>query len=95
MEISWDPDKAKKNFRKHNIRFSDAESVLSDPYALTLEDAASEGEQRHVTMGTDSLGRILVVVFTYRHNKIRLISARRSTKKERRDYATGIRFQQR
>ena len=90
MEIVWDPNKAKINCQKHKIHFSDAESVLFDPYALTVEDIRSEGEQRHVSIGMDSQGRILAVVFTYRSNKIRLISARRATKKERRYYETGI-----
>jgi uncharacterized protein len=90
MEIIWDPNKAKVNFQNHKIRFSDAESVLFDPYALTIEDITSEGEQRHVTTGMDSLGRILVVVFMYRGNELRLISARRATKKERRHYETRI-----
>jgi len=90
MKIVWDPNKAKINFHKHKIRFSDAESVLFDPYALTIEDTTFEREQRHVTTGMDLLGRILVVVFVYRGNGIRLISARRATKKERQYYETGI-----
>ncbi len=90
MEIIWDPNKAEKNFYKHKVRFSDAEPVLFDPYALTIEDITYEGEQRHVTTGMDSLGRILVVVFAYRGNKIRLISARRAIKKERQHYEIGI-----
>ena len=90
MEIIWDPNKAKINFQKHKIRFSDAEFVLFDPYTLTIEDITSEGKQRHVTIGMDLLGRIVVVVFTYRGNKIRLISARRAIKKERQHYETGI-----
>jgi len=90
MKIIWDPNKAEKNFHKHNVRFSDAESVLFDPYALTIEDITSENEQRYVSTGMDSLGRILVVVFTYRGNKIRLISARRAIKKERQYYEAGI-----
>ena len=90
MEIIWDPNKAKRNFHKHNVRFSDAESVLFDPYALTIEDTTSEDEQRHVSTGMDLLGRILVVVFTYRGNEIRLISARRAIKKERQHYEAGI-----
>ena len=64
--------------------------MLFDPYALTIEDTTSEGEQRHVTIGMDSQGRILVAVFTYRGNEIRLISARRANKKERRYYEAGI-----
>jgi uncharacterized protein len=90
MKSTWDPKKAKLNFNKHNIRFSDAESVLFDPYALTIEDISSEKEQRHITIGMDSMARILVVVFTYREDKFRLISARRATKKERFHYETGI-----
>jgi len=90
MKIIWDPNKAKRNFHKHNIRFSDAESVLFDPYALTIEDTTSEDEQRYVSTGMDSLGRILVVVFTYSGNEIRLISARRAIKKERQHYEAGI-----
>ncbi len=90
MKTTWDPNKAELNFNKHNIRFSDAESVLFDPYALTIEDISSEGEQRHITIGIDSMARILVVVFTYREDEIRLISARRATKKERFHYETGI-----
>ena len=90
MEITWDPEKAAGNYHKHRIRFSDAESVLFDPYALTSEDISSEGEQRHVSVGMDSSGRILVVVFTYRDDGIRLISVRRATKMERRHYEGGI-----
>ena len=62
MEIIWDPEKAKSYFRKHRIHFSDAESVLYDPMALTLEDHDVEGEKRFVTVGTDSMGRIVVAV---------------------------------
>ena len=90
MRTTWDPNKAERNFNKHNIRFSDAESVLFDPYALTIEDISSEGEQRHIAIGMDSLARVLVVVFTYRKDEIRLISARSATKKEIRQYETGI-----
>ena len=90
MKTTWDPNKAELNFTKHNIRFSDAESVLFDPYALTMEDISSEGEQRHITIGVDSAARILVLVFMYREDEIRLISARRATKKERGQYETGI-----
>jgi uncharacterized protein len=57
---------------------------------LTIEDTASEDEQRYVSTGMDALGRILVVVFTYRGNGIRLISARRAIKKERQHYEAGI-----
>ena len=90
MRVTWDPEKAKLNRRKHGIRFSDAEGVLFDPYALTEEDQAADGEQRYVTIGLDSLSRVLVVVYTYRGDDIRLISARRATRKERRSYEKRI-----
>ncbi|MBC8420014.1 MAG: BrnT family toxin [Proteobacteria bacterium] len=90
MKIIWDPDKAKSNFRKHRIHFSDAESVLYDPMALTLEDHDVKGEKRFVTVGTDSMGRIVVAVYTYRGDNIRLISARKATPSERKYYEEGI-----
>jgi uncharacterized DUF497 family protein len=90
MKIIWDPDKAKSNFRKHRIHFSDAESVLYDPMALTLEDHDVEGEKRFVTVGTDSMGHIVVAVYTYRGDNIRLIPARKATPSERKYYEEGI-----
>ncbi len=70
------------NLRKHGIHLSDAEGVLFDPHALTEEDETADGERRYVTIGLDSLGRVLVVVYTYRGDDIRLISAWRATRKE-------------
>lgn len=90
VRIIWDTEKAKFNFRKHRIRFSDAESVLFDPMALTCEDEKSHDEQRFVTIGSDALNRILVVVYTYSGDDIRLISARRAIPKERKSYEKGI-----
>ena len=90
MTIEWDPEKAKANFQKHKIRFSDAESVLFDPLALTREDEDADGEQRFVSIGIDNLNRVLVVVYTFRGDKIRIISARQATKKERECYEEGI-----
>ena len=64
MRILWDAEKAESNFRKHKIRFPDAEFVLFDSMALTREDEQAEGEQRFVTIGMDALNRVLVVVYT-------------------------------
>jgi uncharacterized DUF497 family protein len=50
MRAVWDPDKAKANLDKHGVRFSDAELVLYDPYAVTVEDSAAQGEQRHISI---------------------------------------------
>jgi uncharacterized DUF497 family protein len=90
MDVIWDPDKAKSNFKKHGVHFSDAEGVLYDPYALTIEDKDIEDEHHYVSVGIDYPGRILVVVYTYVNDKIRLISARKAEKHERRDYEKGI-----
>ena len=90
MEIKWNPQKAEANFRKHKIRFSDAESVLFDPMTLTIEDQIIDQERRFLSVGSDALGRILVIVYTYHGNTIRLISARKATPKERKYYEKGI-----
>jgi uncharacterized DUF497 family protein len=90
VNITWDPKKVQSNVRKHGIRFSDAEAVFYDPGALTREDQDIEGEQRFVSIGLDFVGRVLVVVYTYRGEGIRLISARRATRKEIHSYETGI-----
>ena len=90
MRISWDSKKAEANFRKHKVRFSDAESVLFDPLALTLEDQSVSGEQRFVTLAADALGRVLLMVYTEVQGGFQIISARRATPSERRRYEEGI-----
>jgi uncharacterized protein len=67
---------------------ADAEGVLHDPMALTIEDIDAVGERRYVTNGLGSAGDILVVVYTERGGEYRLISARRATRKERKNYET-------
>ena len=90
MRVTWDPNKAEINFKKHKIRFSDAEMVLYDPFAMTLEEHVVATEQRFVTIGYDTVGRIVAVVYSYRADTIRLISARKATQKERKQYEKGI-----
>ena len=85
MEYQWDREKAKGNFKKHNVRFSDAVTVFSDDRALTIEDD-DPGEQRFITIGLDATARIIVVVYTWRGDDIRIISARRATKNEIKQY---------
>ena len=86
MGYQWDPRKAISNVEKHGVDFADAIGVFEDEWALTIKEQLIAGEQRFVTMGMDFLGRVLVVVYTYRNNDIRLISARTATKRERRTY---------
>jgi len=90
VDVLWGPEKARVNLKKHGVRFSDAETVLFDPNALTREDIESKGEQRFVTVGMDALGLILVVVYTCRGEDIRLISARSATKRKIMHYEEGI-----
>jgi uncharacterized protein len=89
MAVAWDPEKARQNLRKHGVRFADAILVLEDPYAITISDPESEpSEMRWVTLGADAQGRVLVVVYTYRGEDVRLISARLAEPHERKEYET-------
>jgi len=81
----WDPRKAAANRLKHGVSFGEAVTALVDDLAVTVEDEA-HGEQRFVTVGASSDGHFLVVVYTLRNDRVRLISARRATSKERRTY---------
>lgn len=86
MNYQWDPKKAASNLRKHGVEFADAIGIFEDDWALTIEEQHIEGEQRFVSIGLDFLGRLIVVVYTYRNDDIRIISARRATKRERKSY---------
>ena len=90
MHVDWDPNKAKANRADHGVSFPDAEVVLYDPNGITREDERAEGEQRFVTVGLDALARVLVVVYTYRDDTIRMIAARKATRNEVRTYERGI-----
>jgi uncharacterized protein len=86
VRFEYDPNKAAANLRKHRVSFADAESVFGDPLAITIEDPHAEGEPRYVAVGLGSAGELLVVVYSVRENELRLISARRATRKERKRY---------
>ena len=73
VSFEWDSAKAWANRKKHGVEFSDAVSALEDESALTMEDVGSYGERRWISLGMDGLGRLLVVVFTWRGDTIRLI----------------------
>lgn len=83
--VQWDPDKAEANQRKHGVDFADAALVLTDELALTMPDSSPD-EERFVTIGSDALGRVLVVTYSWRGDDVRLISARKATRAERRQY---------
>jgi hypothetical protein len=88
VSYEWDLAKAKTNFAKHRVRFADAMTVLEDDLALTIRDPFSdeEEEERWITLGRDALGRLLVVVYTWRGESVRLISARLATARETTQY---------
>ena len=85
MKYQWDKIKATSNLQKHGIEFADAVSVFSDELAITIPENRFD-EERFVTIGTDVFGRISVIVFTWRSEEIRLISARLAERRERKQY---------
>lgn len=85
VTFEWDSPKAASNRRKHRVDFADAVGVFEDPRALTIDDE-HPAEARFVTIGLDSLARVLVVCWTGRSSSIRLISARKATPAERAQY---------
>lgn len=88
MEYEWDPAKASSNLEKHGVDFADAVIALEDENALSMADDHPD-EERFVAMGIDALGRVLVVVYTWRDERVRVISARKATPRERRLYEDG------
>lgn len=87
MNITWDSKKAAANPKNHDgVTFEEAQHVLLDPYALTCEDSDSENEQRFVTLGMGGKNRILLVVYTFREETLRIISAWKAIEPQRRRY---------
>jgi uncharacterized DUF497 family protein len=85
--FEWDESgKAGINFRKHGVRMPEAIPVFDDPYAITITDDESGIEQRFITLGIGATGRLLVVVYTWRGENIRIISARCAEAHERERY---------
>ena len=90
MKFAWDPKKAGSNLREHKVTFEEASSVFGDSLAITFGDPDhSEGESRLLTFGLSEQGRLLVVSHTERRGVVRIISARRATRAERRIYEEG------
>ena len=86
MGLQYDPAKAASNFKKHGVSFADAEGVFYDPLTLHRPDPDADAEERSVALGLGATGDVLVVVYTIRGEDIRLISARRATRQEIREY---------
>jgi uncharacterized DUF497 family protein len=87
LEFEWDRRKASQNTRKHRVTFEEASTVFRDPLALTISDPIhSEEEERWIALGESQRRRLLVVIFTKRRGRVRLIGARRATSRERKQY---------
>jgi uncharacterized protein len=90
VEFEWDPAKAAANVAKHHVTFSEASTVFGDPFEVTISDPAhSEAEVRFVSLGLSVESRVLVVAYTERAGRIRIIHARLAAAKERRAYESG------
>ncbi len=94
IAFDWDPTKATINVAKHGVEFEEASSVFLDPLTLTIYDLNSTDEERWITLGVSATGRMVVVVHTWvdmgaERASVRIISARRPTRKEARQYRDG------
>ena len=90
MDFEWDAEKEKANIAKHGISFSEAMTVFGDPLELTIADPDhSEGEYRYISIGLTATYQLLVVSYTERGNRIRIISARPAAAQERKQYESG------
>lgn len=87
MNFEWDPRKAAQNLRKHGVSFQEAATIFGDPLSVTYQDPDhSTAEQRFITVGMSSVGRILLVAHADRGESIRITSARKATRHERKHY---------
>jgi hypothetical protein len=87
MEFEWDADKGSQNLKKHKVSFVEAATVFGDALSRTFPDPDhSVAEDRYITIGTSDRGRVLIVSHTDRQERIRIISARKATPRERKAY---------
>lgn len=88
LDFEWDGDKARRNVERHRVSFEEAATVFEDPMFITfVDDEHSIDEERYITIGLSKRGRLLMLAHADRHDRIRLISARRATAKEEQFYA--------
>ncbi|MGH7884685.1 MAG: BrnT family toxin [Thermodesulfobacteriota bacterium] len=87
LTFEWDEKKASSNLRKHEVSFKEVKTIFNDPLSITIPDPRHSGEEdRYVDIGLSAKGRVLVVVYTERQKNIRIISSRKATKTEHRNY---------
>jgi uncharacterized DUF497 family protein len=89
--FEWDPNKARRNFEINGVSFDEASTAFKDTLSLTIDDPLhSDEEDRFILIGNSARNRLLVVVHTERGENIRIISARKATKKERKQYEKNV-----
>ncbi len=92
MIYEWDAKKARSNLQKHGVSFEEAATVFLDPLAMTYPDPDhSDEEDREITIGYSTQGRLLFVSHCDRRGRIRIIGARETTRRERKQHEEGIR----
>jgi uncharacterized DUF497 family protein len=93
VKFEWDGEKAASNVTKHGVTFEEASTVFGDPLAVIFDDEEHSGDEiREIIIGHSILERLLLVSFTERgEDTLRIISARKATKRERKDYVQGTR----
>ena len=90
MEFEWDPEKAGLNLKKHRVSFAHASTIFGDPLSMTFHDPDhSDDEDRYITIGLSAENVLLIVSHADRHTRIRIISARRTTRRERTIYESN------
>jgi uncharacterized protein len=94
MLFEWDQKKNTSNIGKHKISFELAASIFDDPLHLSVLDSKSKDEERWITVGSSVIGKVLVIVHTYKGSDdneiVRIVSARQATRKEKKQYEEGI-----
>jgi len=91
LKFEWSHQKARGNLKKHHVSFEEASTVFRDPLSVTVSDPvhSEPGDERLVILGHSNRGRLLVVVHSEEEERIRIISARRPTLRERNQYEQG------
>jgi uncharacterized DUF497 family protein len=90
LVFEWDEVKAIANLKKHKISFEEGKTIFNDPFLLSFPDNDNtQNEERYINVGLSAKGRVLVLIHTERHGKIRIISCRKATAHERRYYEEG------
>ena len=88
--FEWDEVKARQNLKRHKVSFDEGKTIFNDPFLLTYPDIdGSEAEERYINIGLSVKNRALVLIHTERQSKIRIISCRKATARERRHYEEG------